>query len=68
MDYLSKMPKGKDTKRIEIHLLPDVVKKLQKLADKENRSLKNFCETKLIEAAEPINATIGLAQSEPAPK
>ena len=48
---LRTMPKAKDTKRIEVHLLPEVVAELQKQADKANRSLKNYCETLLIEAS-----------------
>jgi hypothetical protein len=48
MTYISgSMPKSPDTKRIEVHLLPAVVKVLQEFADKENRSLKNYIETQL---------------------
>jgi hypothetical protein len=38
------MPKGPDTIRKEVHLLPDVIKDLQAIADKEKRSLKNLME------------------------
>jgi predicted transcriptional regulator len=38
------MPKGPDTIRKEVHLMPDVIKGLQDLADKEKRSLKNLME------------------------
>lgn len=49
MTYLSgSMPKSDKTKRAEIHLLPEVFEQLKKLADKENRSLKNYMETVLI--------------------
>ena len=45
MSYISaEMPKGSDTIRKEVHLLPDVIKALQELADKEKRSLKNYME------------------------
>lgn len=43
------MPKSPLTKRVEAHLMPDIIKALQALADKENRSLKNMIETILIE-------------------
>ncbi len=50
MDYLSgTVPKSDKTKRVEVHLMPSVVKGLQRLADKENRSLKNYIETVLIQ-------------------
>lgn len=50
MDYLSgTMPKSKETKRHEVHLMPDVIAELQKLADAANRSLKNYMETVLKE-------------------
>lgn len=50
MDYLDGlMPKSATTKRIEAHLLPEIVDKLKALADKQNRSLKNYIETVLIE-------------------
>lgn len=49
MTYLSNVPKSPETKRIEVHLLPEIVEKLKALADKENRSLKNYMETVLIE-------------------
>ena len=42
------MPKSPTTKRVEAHLNPVIVIGLQKLADKENRSLKNYIETVLI--------------------
>lgn len=42
------VPKSPDTKRIEVHLLPEIVEKLKAIADKENRSLKNYMETVLI--------------------
>lgn len=49
MEYLSgTMPKSEKTKRIEAHLLPETVEALQALADKDNRSLKNYIETVLI--------------------
>lgn len=41
------MPKAPETKRVEIHLLPEIVEQLKALADKENRSLKNYIETLL---------------------
>lgn len=45
MNYISgTMPKGPDTIRKEVHLLPDVIKDLQDIADKEKRSLKNLME------------------------
>lgn len=45
MEYLSAtMPKGPDTIRKEVHLLPEVIKDLQEIADKEKRSLKNLME------------------------
>jgi mRNA-degrading endonuclease RelE of RelBE toxin-antitoxin system len=40
----AEMPKKAETKRIEVHLMPEVVEGLKKLADKERRSLKNLCE------------------------
>lgn len=46
------MPKSKDTKRIEAHLMPGVIDALKKLADKQNRSLKNYIETVLIKHVE----------------
>jgi mRNA-degrading endonuclease RelE of RelBE toxin-antitoxin system len=50
MTYLSDtMPKSDKTKRAEVHLLPEVFEQLKKLADKENRSLKNYMETVLID-------------------
>jgi mRNA-degrading endonuclease RelE of RelBE toxin-antitoxin system len=49
MNYISaSMPKSDKTKRAEVHLLPEVFEQLKKLADKENRSLKNYMETVLI--------------------
>jgi hypothetical protein len=48
MTYISDVPKSDKTKRAEVHLLPDIVKQLKVLADKENRSLKNYMETVLI--------------------
>lgn len=49
MNYISgSMPKSPTTKRVEAHLLPEVVEKLKELADKQNRSLKNYIETVLI--------------------
>ena len=49
MAYISgSMPKSPETKRAEVHLLPEVFDQLKKLADKENRSLKNYMETILI--------------------
>jgi hypothetical protein len=49
MTYFSTtMPKSDKTKRAEVHLLPDVFEQLKKLAYKENRSLKNYMETLLI--------------------
>jgi len=38
------MPKGPDTIRKEVHLMPDVIKDLQEIADRERRSLKNLME------------------------
>lgn len=43
------MPKSNKTKRHEVHLLPEIIDALQKLADASNRSLKNYMETILIE-------------------
>lgn len=52
-NYISaSMPKSPDTKRVEAHLMPDVIEGLKKLADKENRSLKNYIETLLIKHLE----------------
>lgn len=49
MNYISgSMPKAPETKRVEAHLMPDIIEALRKLADKENRSLKNYIETVLI--------------------
>jgi hypothetical protein len=42
------MPKSPDTKRVEAHLLPETVEALKQLADQQNRSLKNYIETVLI--------------------
>lgn len=45
MAYIAaEMPKRQETKRAEVHLMPDVVKDLQKIADNEKRSLKNLME------------------------
>lgn len=44
MPYISAMPKGPNTIRKEVHLMPDDIKELQKLADKDRRSLKNLME------------------------
>jgi hypothetical protein len=46
---VAEMPKSDKTKRIEAHLLPEIVEQLQKLAKSANRSLKNYIETLLIE-------------------
>lgn len=43
------MPKSNETKRVEAHLMPDIVEDLKALADKANRSLKNYIETILIQ-------------------
>lgn len=52
MNYISSsMPKSPATKRIEVHLMPEVIEAIKKLADKENRSLKNYIETILIEVS-----------------
>jgi hypothetical protein len=49
MEYISgSMPKSDKTKRAEVHLLPDIFEQLKQLADKQNRSLKNYMETVLI--------------------
>jgi hypothetical protein len=49
MNYISgSMPKSPDTKRVEAHLLPETVEALKQLADQQNRSLKNYIETVLI--------------------
>jgi mRNA-degrading endonuclease RelE of RelBE toxin-antitoxin system len=49
MEYISgSMPKSDKTKRAEVHLLPEIFEQLKKLADKQNRSLKNYMETVLI--------------------
>lgn len=46
MAYISaEMPKSPDKKRFEVHLLPDVIKELERISKKENRSLKNLLET-----------------------
>jgi hypothetical protein len=45
-------PKGQDTIRKEVHLSPEVVSKLEKIAKKENRSLKNLMEFVLIKFVE----------------
>jgi len=58
MDYLSAtMPKGPDTIRKEVHLLPDVIKDLQDIADKEKRSLKNLMEKVLEDYAKTNTPT-----------
>lgn len=44
MEYISQMPKSPKTIRKEVHLMPAVVKELEALAKKENRSLKNYME------------------------
>jgi|GEM_PF-3296610 len=49
---------AKDKKRHEVHLKTDVIDALSKIADKENRSLKNLMENILIAYAndnKPIN-------------
>lgn len=46
------MPKGPDTIRKEVHLLPDAIKELQHIADQERRSLKNLMEKILIDYLE----------------
>lgn len=57
MDYISgTMPKGPDTIRKEVHLMPDVIKELQEIADRERRSLKNLME-KVLEDFAKANAT-----------
>jgi hypothetical protein len=43
------MPKGPETIRKEVHLMPDDIKELQKIADKERRSLKNLMEKILLD-------------------
>ena len=43
------MPKSNKTKRIESHLMPEVINELKALAGKVNRSLKNYIETVLID-------------------
>lgn len=52
MNYLSAMPKGPDTIRKEVHLLPEAIKELQHIADQERRSLKNLMEKILIDYLE----------------
>jgi mRNA-degrading endonuclease RelE of RelBE toxin-antitoxin system len=53
MLYISgTMPKSPNTVRKEVHLLPEVIKKLQDLADAERRSLKNLMEMVLEKYAE----------------
>jgi len=42
---------AKDKKRHEVHLKQDVIDALSKIADKENRSLKNLMESILIQYA-----------------
>lgn len=54
MQYISKMPKGPDTIRKEVHLLPDVIRILQEQADKEKRSLKNYMESLLETKADEL--------------
>lgn len=49
MAYISAMPKSPNTIRKEVHLMPDVIKELQAIADKERRSLKNLLEKVLID-------------------
>ena len=50
MAYISgKMPKSDKTKRVEIHLLPEIIEDLKKLSVAANRSLKNYIETILID-------------------
>ncbi len=56
MSYISAtMPKSPETKRIEVHLMPSIVKELQRLAELENRSLKNYIETLLQKHLEDQN-------------
>jgi len=55
MDYISgTMPKGPATIRKEVHLMPDVIKALQEIADREKRSLKNLME-KVLEDFAKVN-------------
>jgi hypothetical protein len=49
--YISGMPKSPDTARHEVHLHPDVIKDLRKIAEDQNRSLKNLMEHVLINFA-----------------
>jgi len=60
MAYLSAMPKGPDTIRKEVHLLPKVIEALEKQSKIEHRSIKNYMESILNEKAEQL--------SKPAPK
>lgn len=46
------MPKSPEKKRFEVHLLPEAAKEFEKLAYKENRSIKNLMETILIKHLE----------------
>lgn len=58
MNYISgTMPKGPDTIRKEVHLMPDVIKELQVIADKEKRSLKNLMEKVLEDFVEENKKT-----------
>lgn len=45
---------NKDKLRKDIHLSEDVISKLEKMAEKESRSLKNYMEKVLIKHAEKI--------------
>ena len=46
---------AKDKKRHEVHLKLDVIDILSKIADKENRSLKNLMESIIIQYANSNN-------------
>lgn len=52
------MPKKPETKRIEVHLMPDVAEGLITLAKLANRSLKNYIENMLIEHEKMRNKKI----------
>lgn len=52
MTYISTMPPDKDKKRCEVHLMPDKLKEFERLAKKQNRSVKNLMETILLEYLE----------------
>ncbi|HYH14819.1 MAG TPA: hypothetical protein VD794_06360 [Flavisolibacter sp.] len=52
MTYIRNMPKGPETIRKEVHLMPEAIKELQDIADTERRSLKNLMEKILLDYLE----------------